>query len=498
LLSASFHSQLFINILLFYDQLSERQDLLFYGIMSGLNETERKAIEGAIGSNCYIHCSAAVRLYFAPAGSNYWTYTQLMGVAILLTDRTLNSYFIRLLDLNTKETLFQQEFYNNFQYVSTSKQWFHVFEIADGIAGFSFADQTEAQRFFSSVITCKTKALSSKELIARTVSTPNLNYDNYRGSKTDSFLMKAPRDRPNPEGNYESAKDRKKREERERKEEKLRRKREQKLKKEQEKHDAGRKPMIIDGPTMVAHVSHIGWDPANGFQIRNIPPEWKMLFKSAGVRRADLENPETAAFIYATVATAMASGARPPPAPPTASVPASRPPPAPPTIPQAGPNNPRFGSMLSSSSSAAAAPPPPPGPGGGFGRAQSYQAYHEEPSYQEDPPYYEEGPSYQEDQPYYDGDNGAPPPPPPPAPSNGSRSGGRSATGNPLLSAISQKSQNLKRPQEMEEPQADISDSSGSAVNLLQTLQSAMAQRRIDIKEDNMSDDEEEWDNEDW
>jgi hypothetical protein len=35
----------------------------------------------------------------------------------------------------------------------------------------------------------------------------------------------------------------------------------------------------ISGPSGFEHRSHIGWDPTNGFDIRNIPPEWKALFK---------------------------------------------------------------------------------------------------------------------------------------------------------------------------------------------------------------------------
>lgn len=44
-----------------------------------------------------------------------------------------------------------------------------------------------------------------------------------------------------------------------------------------------------------------GWDPINGFDITNIPPEWKELFKKAGVRKKELKDKDTASFVLKTV-----------------------------------------------------------------------------------------------------------------------------------------------------------------------------------------------------
>jgi Wiskott-Aldrich syndrome protein len=33
----------------------------------------------------------------------------------------------------------------------------------------------------------------------------------------------------------------------------------------------------ISGPSGFRHESHVGWDPQNGFEIRNIPPDWKKV-----------------------------------------------------------------------------------------------------------------------------------------------------------------------------------------------------------------------------
>ncbi len=54
-----------------------------------------------------------------------------------------------------------------------------------------------------------------------------------------------------------TAKERKKAEKKKRKEEEKRKKKEK---------SEGR-PMVIEGPINVTHVSHIGWDGVNGFQV---------------------------------------------------------------------------------------------------------------------------------------------------------------------------------------------------------------------------------------
>jgi hypothetical protein len=60
------------------------------------------------------------------------------------------------------------------------------------------------------------------------------------------------------------------------------------------KKEPANKPIsVISGPTNVKHEVHLGWDPRDGFQIRNIPPEWKKLFAAAGTNTS---HPNLAAF----------------------------------------------------------------------------------------------------------------------------------------------------------------------------------------------------------
>jgi Wiskott-Aldrich syndrome protein len=121
--------------------------------------------------------------------------------------------------------------------------------------------------------------------------------------------------------------------------------------------------MVIGGPTDFKHESHIGWDLENGFDIRNIPPEWRKLFQAAGVKKSELADPETRKLIVSTIGQSMAmSGNDPsgpigggPPPPPPPAIGGGPPPPPPPSV-GGGPPPP--------------GPPPPPSvssSGGGQG-----------------------------------------------------------------------------------------------------------------------------------
>jgi Wiskott-Aldrich syndrome protein len=55
--------------------------------------------------------------------------------------------------------------------------------------------------------------------------------------------------------------------------------------------------IVLRGPRNFRHKSHIGWDPEQGFDIRNIPPQWKHLFQAAGVKKSELRDAETAKYV---------------------------------------------------------------------------------------------------------------------------------------------------------------------------------------------------------
>lgn len=113
----------------------------------------------------------------------------------------------------------------------------------------------------------------------------------------------------------------------------------------------------ISLPSNFVHVAHIGYNDQGGFDLSNLPREWKDIFKAAGVKRSELRNPETARLIFDVAAREMsdllpAVAPRPdlvPPAPPVAAAdPATR---------QA---RAATVSGVPSAPSAAGGPPPPP------------------------------------------------------------------------------------------------------------------------------------------
>jgi P21-Rho-binding domain/WH2 motif len=203
----------------------------------------------------------------------------------------------------------------------------------------------------------------------------------------------------------------------------------------------------ISGPTGFRHASHIGWDPDNGFDIRNIPPEWRKLFAAAGVKKSELKDANTAKFIMETVTEALANDPNAGPAPPIPTSFGG----GPPAPPGRGPPPPPGGG-----------PPPPPG--------------------------------------------GGPPPPPgggPPPPSGGAprsapvapSGGGDSGPGHGDLLASIRAGKELKKVDEAEAP--DLNQLNPAQTNTLaNTLAAAMAGRRHAIQE---SDDEggDEWDDDD-
>lgn len=50
--------------------------------------------------------------------------------------------------------------------------------------------------------------------------------------------------------------------------------------------------------TLDRHLSHVGFDPESGFSMENIPDDWKTVFSNAGITQEQLQNKETATFIY--------------------------------------------------------------------------------------------------------------------------------------------------------------------------------------------------------
>eukprot|EP01125_Pyxidicula_operculata_P015765 TRINITY_DN5379_c0_g1_i1.p1 TRINITY_DN5379_c0_g1~~TRINITY_DN5379_c0_g1_i1.p1 ORF type:complete len:528 (-),score=161.90 TRINITY_DN5379_c0_g1_i1:190-1740(-) len=58
----------------------------------------------------------------------------------------------------------------------------------------------------------------------------------------------------------------------------------------------------LSTPTNFRHTTHLGLNPkTGGFDINQLPDEWKTLFQKANLSKEDVENPETAQFILSIV-----------------------------------------------------------------------------------------------------------------------------------------------------------------------------------------------------
>jgi len=470
-----------------------------------LNESENSLILRSVGTSFEVISSAIARLYYAESGS--WEYNCL-GAAILLADRSKNSFLIRVLDIGSSMVNFSQELYANFEYAQP-RPFFHTFESENGVVGLSFADETDATEFYHKVMDCKSgrayDALPPPPMAARGEITPRSaisrsDYQTNQGfSRPEAKLevksqygtMRPERrpdpqaDRPDPSApaatftsitpsNSSSSSKQSKKEK----------------KKKKGWFGGEDDELIISEPSNFRHLSSIGWSPTEAtFEIRNIPPEWRKLFQAAGIKKSDLKDKDTAKQIMSIIdqhggEAAISSG------PPTQRY---GPPPPPPGGPR-GPNN--------SNSNSNSKPPPPPGrPMGGQGGAIPPPPSGPRPQQGGAPPP-PPPPSF----------GGAPPPPPPPinnqsyessfeAPLpppqpqlnvDSPKNSGRGA----LLKSI-QQGTSLRKIDKDEWQNSQPAPAPKSSNALAATLAKAMETRRIAIKEEVEEDwSDNEWDNE--
>jgi Wiskott-Aldrich syndrome protein len=487
-----------------------------------LNDAENNTLQsGACGT---VKSAAVARVYVAQGSQ--WSYTNMWGGVALVVDEN-NINYIRLIDLEAGQILWEQEIYENFEYQSPTP-FFHTFEGNDSVIGLSFADEDDAGAFYSAIVSggsgapslpakpplprpamngaggppprpgggppprpagpappppgppSVTVAASYDELPPPTPTTvpPPLQRAQSVPASLSPPLPRPPQPSPGgpappppgppatpgpatgagtttpPSGgsmiNRPASSSGSKRTP---KKKGWFSKITDKIGDSLGLTDSDQPDIVLGGPTGFRHESHIGWDPVNGFEIKNIPPEWRKLFQAAGVKKSELRDGATAQFIMETVAEAAmgmnptAAPGAPPPRPggppPVPGAPTPPPPPAPP----GGGGGP---------TSAPAPPPPPPAP-----NAPSAP-----------PP-----PSF----------GGPAPPPPPPA------SFATQPSGGDLLSGL--KNAQLKSVESRQLPDLKAMDEAQGAT-LAETLARAMAARRVDIGADEEEEElgsEDEW-----
>lgn len=400
----------------------------------------------AIISDSQIHYAAMCQLYDGASGA--WVLS-CEGAAAIVTWG--DYYYIRVVDIGAGTILFDQPLYQGFVY-SQTKPFFHTFESELMIGGINFAEEPEGIEFFNNVQQCLQTlevpvAAAPAPVAAPSNPAPSRPAPAPSSSPTPTSAAPAaaaPAAKPStPAPTPTAAKKDDKKASSTKKEDKKKAADEEKKKKglfglfkgkkKEEEHT-----FVIGVPTDFKQEAHIGWDPVNGFDIKNIPPEWKKLFQAAGVKKSDLVDAESSKMIMETISATLGDSA--PPMPPMSGGGGAPPPPPPAGPPAPAPPPPPAGG------------PPPPGP----------------------PP-----PS-----------GGPPPPGPPPALSSG---GGGSSAG--LAGALGQ----VKLKSAAEHPPAvpDLSKlAPDQSASLVDRLQQAMDARRKAVSNADAEEDDDEWSDE--
>ncbi|XP_007956109.1 wiskott-Aldrich syndrome protein [Orycteropus afer afer] len=265
-----------------------------------LRDHENQRLFEMLGRRCWTLATTVVQLYLAlPPGAEHWT-KEHCGAVCFVKDNPQKSYFIRLYSLQAGRMLWEQELYSQLVY-STPTPFFHTFAGDDCQAGLNFADEGEAQDFRALVQEKIQKrnqrqsgdrrqlpappAPASEErrgglpplpphpggdlggppagplslgLVTVDIQNPDITSSRYRGLPA-----------PGP-GTVD-------------------------------KKRSGKKKISkadIGAPSGFKHVSHVGWDPQNGFDVNNLDPDLRSLFSRAGISEAQLTDAETSKLIY--------------------------------------------------------------------------------------------------------------------------------------------------------------------------------------------------------
>jgi len=375
-----------------------------------MNAADKKTVSNVL-QGADVLATAIARLYNGTSGS--WR-LDCVGAAVLARDPQTRAHFLHIVDLKTEDVPLIEEVYNDFEYVS-AKPFFHYFEGQNDVYGFSFADENEARTFAQSIGNLPNASVTEGSgssgggysAPARSAPPPVPSHSAppppapHSRAPPPAPVRAAPAYEPEPEPAYEPepepepepsystpgadysappapapapapvpaaapAVDRNTSVgDKMRNMSSVSIPAEDSGKKKKKKggffarllkrdDDDEEENFSISDPRGFRHESHIGYDAeTGGFDTKNIPAEWKKLFQAAGIRKKDLNNPETCAALLQVMQDSPSDAPAAPPAPPApAAPPAPPPPPAP-----GAPPPPR-------APGAGGAPPPRPAPAG--------------------------------------------------------------------------------------------------------------------------------------
>ncbi|KAI8078031.1 uncharacterized protein B0P05DRAFT_470878, partial [Gilbertella persicaria] len=178
-----------------------------------------------------IYAATVARLYVAYPNPNKWAYSNIWGAVAFLKDKKKHSYYIRIIDLiNHRGIIWEQELYDGFE-VAKHTPFFFSFATDEYMAGLSFADEDDANIFYTKITTREITKSSAK--------------NKKKGITNDAIG---------------------------------------KLDKSQ-----------IGLPSEFRHLGHIGYTPNKGFSVQNTSPEWNGLFdqlKDLGISPEEIHENE--------------------------------------------------------------------------------------------------------------------------------------------------------------------------------------------------------------
>ncbi|CEO99970.1 CRIB domain-containing protein [Plasmodiophora brassicae] len=249
-----------------------------------VSQEQQDAIRKILGGTASPLCFGICRVLMAAPNGGGWQDTNLWGAITLIMDRSRNAKIIRVYDLQTYDVIFDEELYVGMQYLA-ARAYFHTVEVYGAILGFDFTNEQDAYNFHNRVVSMVPPAqMPAPPIIAQPAPS----------SSSGSF------------GIFDKMK---------------------------VMFSKKEKEMQIGAPSNVVHRSHIGISGDKGFEVKNIPEEWKALFKASGIKPSDLKDQATASLVYNTISShyrASVVGAPPGPAGPQQGPPgamAPRPPP---------------------------------------------------------------------------------------------------------------------------------------------------------------------------
>lgn len=425
-----------------------------------------------------LKATAIARLYKSEGGQ--WRFVA-MGAAALAKDPASSVFYMHIVDLHTREVPLVEEVYKDFIYTAVTP-FMHCFEGQKDVYAFSFADEAEAASFASAVFALPPPFTPSSGRSAHPTPAP-APAPVQRAAPAPPAPAPAPAPAPvpprpaarapppvppaapvvhvnelapapaapavpaSPTASPAAPAEKKKK----------KRGFFSFFRKDDDDEDEEENFQISD-PTNYRHESHIGFDAeTGGFDTKNIPPEWKKLFQAAGIRKKDLNNPETCAAVMQVIQSAPSATANVNAAPAPAAAPAPPPPPPPP--PHAGGPAAPPAPPAPPAPTAPAAPPPPPAPVPGAPR----------------PPPAPRAPAA-------GGGGAASPAPPSPTP-------GRSSLLDEIQKGKQLRSASARPVNELRAPELSSDEGQSMIMKLSQTISA----RRAAIEDDDDDDDEDEW-----